>query len=139
MDSGIFSNLNWLHILVAAIAYFALGSIWYSLLFGKKWVLYQNINMNDPNGKKGLGGIMFTSFILMFITTLGLAIIVSRLHLDHASSGVRWGLLTGVCFSATTISVSYLYAKKPAGLHIIDGMYHIIGQIIAAVILTAWH
>src|SRR5438270_10450445 len=101
MDSGIFSNLNWLHILVAALAYFALGFIWYSLLFGKKWVSYQNINMNDPNGKKGMGAIMFASFILMFIATLGLAIIVSRLNLDHASSGVKCGLLTGVCFFVT--------------------------------------
>src|SRR5437868_15449742 len=111
MDSGIFSNLNWLHVLVAAIAYFALGFIWYSLLFGKKWVSYQNINMNDPNAKKGVGGIMFASFILMFIATVGVAIIVSRLHLDQAFSGVKWGLLTGVCFSATAISISYLYVK----------------------------
>jgi phosphoglycerol transferase MdoB-like AlkP superfamily enzyme len=95
--------------------------------------------MNDPNGKKGMGAIMLSSFILMFIVTVGLAIIVSRLQLDHASSGVKWGLLTGVCFSAAAISISYLYVKKPVGLHIIDGLYHIIGQVIAAVILTAWH
>ena len=139
MDSGFFSNINWLHVLVAAIGYFALGSIWYSALFGKKWVSYQNINMNDPNAKKGVAAIMFGSFILMLIATIGLAIIVSRLQLNHFSSGVKWGLLTGVCFSATAISISYLYVKKPAGLHIIDGLYHIIGQIIAAVILCSWH
>lgn len=139
MDMSIFSNLNWLHILVAAIAYFALGSIWYSALFGKRWIAYQQIDMNNPDGKKGMGAIMFGSFIWMFITTIGLAILIYRLQLNQAISGVKLGLLTGICFSAAAISVSYLYVKKPTGLHFIDCLYHIVGQIIAATILCMWH
>lgn len=139
MDTGTFSNINWLHVLVAAIAYFALGAIWYSFLFRNKWIAYQNIKMDETSSQKGVGGIMVASFILMLIATIGLAIIVDRLQLNHFSSGVKWGLLTGLCFSATAISITYLYIKKPAGLHVIDGLYHIIGQIIAAVILSCWH
>jgi hypothetical protein len=138
MDTSFLSNLNWLHILVAAIAYFALGAIWYSALFGKRWVAYQNINMNDPNAKKGTGAIMFGSFIWMFISSIGLAIIVNKLHLSTAMSGVKWGLLTGIAFSSAAISISYLYVKKPAGLHFIDCLYHVVGQIIAAIILCVW-
>jgi hypothetical protein len=139
MNTTIFSNLNWLHILVAAIAYFALGSIWYSALFGKRWVAYHKIDMNAPDAKKGVATIMFGSFVWMFITSVGLAIIVNRMNLTTAMSGVKWGLLTGICFSSAAISISYLYVKKPAGLHFIDCLYHIVGQIIAAVILSAWH
>lgn len=138
MDTTIFSNLNWLHILVAALAYFALGSIWYAPLFGKKWVAYQNIDMNAPDAKKGVALIMFGSFVWMLIAVTGLAIIVYRLNLTEVLSGVKWGLLTGICFSAAAISITYLYTKKPLGLHLIDGLYHVIGQIIAAVILCVW-
>ena len=138
MDTSFLSSLPWLHILVAAIAYFALGAIWYSALFGKTWVSYQKIDMNAPDAKKGTGAIMFGSFIWMFITTIGLAIIVNRLNLNNAMSGVKWGLLTGVCFSAAAISISYLYVKKPTGLHLIDYLYHVLGQIIACVILCVW-
>ena len=138
MDTSIFSNLNWLHVLVAAIAYFALGAVWYSALFGKKWVAYQNINMNDPNAKKGTGAIMTASFVWMLITTIGLAILIHRLGLTGGASGAKLGLLTGLCFSAAAISISYLYVKKPAALHCIDGLYHVLGQVIAAVILCVW-
>lgn len=138
MDTSIFSNLNWLHVLVAAIAYFALGSVWYSALFGKRWVAYQNINMNDPNAKKGVAAIMIGSFVWMFITSIGLAVLVSRLNLVGAMAGVKLGLLTGICFSSAAISISYLYVKKPTGLHFIDCLYHVIGQVIAAVILCVW-
>jgi hypothetical protein len=139
MDSSILSNLNWLHILVAAIAYFALGSIWYSGLFGQRWIGYHKIDINAADSKKGMAAIMTGSFVWMFVTTIGLAILISRLGITGgAMSGVKLGLLTGVCFSAAAISVSYLYVKKPMGLHFIDCCYHIVGQMIAGAILCAW-
>ena len=138
MDTSFLSDLNWLHVLVAALAYFALGAIWYSALFQKKWIAYQNINMNDPNLSKGTGVIMLMSFVWMLVATIALAIIINRLALDNWVSGLKWGLLTGICFSFMSISVTYLYVKKPLGLHLIDGMYHVTGQVIAAIILSAW-
>lgn len=138
MDTSFFSELNWLHILVASLAYFFLGAIWYSPLFGKQWIAYQKIDMNNPEAKKGAGSIMFFSFIIMFLTTAGLAILINRLGLYEAISGIKLGLLTGLLFSAAAISISYLYVKKPLGLHLIDGLYHVIGQIAAAVILCVW-
>lgn len=139
MNSTIFSNLNWLHIVVAAIAYFALGAIWYSFLFQKKWIEYQNINTNNPDGRQGVGAIMFLSFIWMFIVSVGLAILIEKIPtVWGVLSGVKLGLTTGICFSAAAISITYLYLKKPIGLHFIDGLYHVAGQIIAAVILCAW-
>lgn len=139
MNTANLSNLNWLHILVAAIAYFALGAIWYSFLFQKQWIRYQNIDMNNPEGRKGVGAIMFLSFIWMFLVTVGLAILINKTGITGgAMSGLKLGLTTGVLFSAAAISITYLYLKKPLGLHIIDGLYHTVGQIIAAIILCAW-
>lgn len=138
MDTSIFSNLDWLHILVAALAYFALGALWYSPLFGKQWIAYQNINMNDPEAKKGAATIMLFSFVWMIVSTIGLAVLIYKLQLSGVMSGIKLGLLTGVCFSFAAISVTYLYIKKPLGLHLIDGLYHVLGQVIAAVILCVW-
>jgi hypothetical protein len=138
MDTSFLSHLNWLHILVAAIAYFVLGAIWYSALFQKKWVAYHQVQMNAPDAKKGVAAIMIGSFIWMFIISFALAVLVYRLNLNNAMSGTKLGLFTGLCLSAAAISITYLYLKKPAGLHLIDGLYHIAGQIIAAIILCVW-
>lgn len=133
------SDLPWLQILVATIAYFAMGAIWYSFLFQKKWIKYQNIDMNNPDAKKGTGTIMAFSFVWFFIICVGLAILISKMGLTGgAMSGVKLGLTTGMFFSAAAISITYLYLQKPLGLHFIDGLYHVIGQIIAAVILCEW-
>ena len=137
MDTSVFSELNWLAVLVAALAYFALGAVWYSGLFGKRWVSYHNIVVN-ADATKGMAAIMTGSFVWMFIASLALGILVERLDLREVLSGVKLGLFTGVCFSFMAISVTYLYLKKPTGLHLIDGMYHVTGQVIAALILCLW-
>jgi hypothetical protein len=133
-----FANLNWLHMLVATVAYFILGAIWYSFLFQKQWIRLQNIDTSNPDAKKGAGMIMLVGFVWTFIMVTGIAVLASKIPLyGGALSGVKLGLTTGV-LSALAISMTYLYLKRAAGLHLIDGLYHVVGQIIAAIILVVW-
>lgn len=138
MNTDLFSLYNWPAVLVAAVAYFALGAFWYSGLFGRQWVAYHKINVEDPEMKKGVAGIMITSFILMLVAVVCIEMIVIRLHLSGAITGLRWGIMTGGGFAATAVSIGYLYTKKPLGLHLIDGLYHVCGHIVAAIILCVW-
>ena len=138
MNSAIFSDINWIATLVAAIAYFALGAPWYSFLFQKKWIEYTGVSMTDPNAKKGMGTIMFGSFIMMFICSVAIAILASRLQLSGWMSGLKLGLLTGIFFAFTSMAINMLYEKKAVGLYFINGGYQILGNIIAAVIICAW-
>lgn len=139
MDTAFFSHANWLAIAVAAVAYFAVGGLWYSVLFGKLWIKSTGIDMNRPDAKKGAGGIMFMTFILEFIICIALAMIASRMMLTGGViSGIKLGLLTGTCFCAITIFISYLYQMKPKTLSMIDGGYHIVGNVVASVIICIW-
>ena len=138
MDTSLISEINWLSVLIASIVYFGIGAIWYAPLFGKSWVKYHNIDINDPEAKKGVAGLMITSFLIMFIICFGLAVMIARMDLSSAMSGLKLGLLTGICFSAAAISTTYLYLKKPSALHMIDGLYHVVGQIAASIILCVW-
>jgi hypothetical protein len=139
MNNELFSHINWLAVLVAAVAYFMLGALWYSkALFANSWIKAANINMSDPNMRKGIAQIMVTSFILMFIASVGLAVIISRVGASGWMTGLKVGLLASICFSATGISISYLYEKKPMTLHMINCLYHVVGCSIAGIIIAVW-
>ena len=138
MNTDVLQQINWPAVLVAGLAYFFLGALWYSILFGKKWQSYNSALMSMPNAKKGSTGIMFFSFILMLICAFGLSLIVHRLDIGGWKVGLKLGLLTGICFAATAIHISYIYEKRPLGLHLINGSYNILGNIVAAIIVACW-
>ena len=138
MNTALFNEMNWLAVAVATIGYFFIGAIWYTALFGKKWVAYQKIDVNDPKMKEGSGVIMFMSFLLMAVAVTCIAMLVEKMQLTQAISGVKLGMLTGIGFAVTAVSISYLYTKKALGLHSIDGGYHLVGHVLAAIILCVW-
>jgi hypothetical protein len=140
MDTSFLGNLNWLAVFCGALAYFALGALWYSkVMFAGKWLSLTKIDPKDPAATTGMAMIMTTSFLFMFITSLGIAILQARLQLTGGwMSGIKLGLLTGLFFGTAAISISYLYEKRDAGLHLINGGYTVVGNILAAVIICSW-
>lgn len=120
---------------MAGVAYFSLGALWYSkLLFVKKWLALTKIDASDPNATKGIAAIMGASFITSFVTSIGIAILAA-FFLYQVVHGLKLGALIGICFGFTCISNSYLYEKRPLGLHFINGGYTLVGNLIAAIII----
>ena len=138
MGTEVFSNLNWLAVLVGGVAYFLLGAIWYSFIFKNAWVRLSGVNPNDPNMKQGVAGIMLTSLVLMIIASLGIALFINKIGIVSWMTGAKVGLVAGICFSFTAISISYLYEKRPLGLHLINGVYNILGCVLAGIIIAVW-
>ncbi len=139
MNTEIFSQINWLAVLVAALAYFLFGALWYSkALFGAKWAGLVGLDMNDPDKKKGMGKMMAGTLFLIIITCTALAVLVYRLDLLVISSALKLGLITGVCFASTAVSISFIYESRPTALYFIDCGYHLAGHLTASVILVLW-
>lgn len=138
MNTEVLQHINWLAVLAAGLAYFLLGALWYTVFFGKKWQSYNSAIVSSPDAKKGAATIMLVSFILMLISAFGLSLIVTRLYLSGWEVGLKLGILTGVCFAGTAVSISYLYEKRPLGLHLINIGYNLAGNIIAAMIVSCW-
>ena len=140
MNTEFIKNINWIAVVIGALSYFALGALWYSkILFAKQWLMFTKINPKDPDATKGMGLLMFMSFVWMFITAVGIAILKDRIgDISGWLGGVKLGTVTGVCFGVSAISISYLYEKRPAGLYWINGGYTLLGNIIAAVIICSW-
>jgi cytochrome bd-type quinol oxidase subunit 2 len=138
MDTTIFSHINWLAVLAGSIAYFILGAIWYTVLFGKAWVKYSGMDVNNPDMKKGTTQIMLSSLVLMIVCSIGLALFIHKIGTYHWMTGAKVGLIAGICFSVTGLSISYLYERKPLGLHLVNGVYCTVGCIIAGIIISVW-
>lgn len=135
------SNINFLAVAVAGIASFALGALWYSpVLFSKIW--QREVGLSEESMKNtNVGRIFGSSFVLMLIMSLGMAMIF-RDHTEETFtwlSGLKHGLFFGVVFAATSMGINYLYQRKSLTLWAIDSGYQVLFLGIAGAILGAWH
>jgi hypothetical protein len=140
MNTGFLSHMNWLAILVATVAYFMLGALWYSkALFGTKWAQLLKIDTTNPDLRKGMGGMMISTFVLILIVCFGLETLIVKVNFaQELSYGIKLGLLTGLAFATTAVSINYVYERKPTNLYLITNGYHVVGHVIAATILVLW-
>lgn len=140
MNTELFMNINWWAVLVATVAYFMLGALWYSKgLFGSKWIKLVNIDVSNPDLKKGMGTMMLSTVALVSIVCIGLALLIRMIGFDdNYLYGIKLGLLTGLTFATTAVSINYVYERKPANLYLINNGYHVVGHVLAATILVLW-
>ena len=139
----IIQHLNWLAVAVSAIAYFILGAIWFNpKVFGTAWMKGHGIAAPTEEDKKRMPMIMISTFILCFIgaITLGYFVEVFRFYQVNWRwySGLKVGLVGGLGFTGVGIAMNYMYTKKSIKLIIIDSSYHIVGMMIAGVIMSVW-
>jgi hypothetical protein len=135
-----FSEINFLAVFVAALASFALGSIWYSpLMFGKTW--QKAVGLSDNDIKDSNMSLTFGfSFVLIYIAGLGIAMFQQG-HDNTESTllgGLSHGLFIGLFFVATSYGVNMLYQRKSFKLWAIDAGYQITLFGIMGVIIGVW-
>lgn len=133
-------KLNWFPILVAAAAYWLLGALWYSAIFGGIWskgLEQQGIKLAKPTK-----GEMATKFIGTFVANLVVVIavawLVDAVHLVRLVGAVKLGLLLGVGISGMALATAYSWENKPLSNLLVDASYHTLGPIVAAAIVLSW-
>lgn len=133
----ILSHLNYIAVAVSAVAYFALGAIYFNpKVMGKKWMEGHKLGQPTEEDKKNMGKIMGLTFVLCFFACIGIGCIVQIIMPTSMVVAIKIGLLAGL-FASLSLAMSYIYTKKSFQLIVIDSGYHFIGLVIASVIQTA--
>jgi hypothetical protein len=134
--SSAFAQINWLSVIVSALAAFAVGSLWYSpVLFGKTWQVLAKLSDEDiKNSNMVL--IFGTTFFLNLLAALVLDMFIGR---DATLVfGLMAGLMVSVFWIGSSFAITYLYTRKPLKLFMIDAGYYVTFYGIMGVILGAW-
>ena len=119
--------MNWLAVVVATLAFFAVGAIWYTVLFGKVWLREVGIPEEQLKSGANMPLIFGTCFALEFIVCLTVGHMFDFLEpSDRAKMMIAVGLALGVM--APAIGINYLYQRKSLKLFLIDAGHFIVGM-----------
>jgi hypothetical protein len=131
-----FGDLNWLAIVVAAVAWFAFSAIWYSVPpLSNAWQKAARVDATDGPSMVTL---LIPTFIGYLVTTVVIALIARAIGATEVVDGITLGIVLGVGFGVVGALVNQLYERKGASYWTINGVNAIIAYMIVAVIVTVW-
>lgn len=134
--------MNYVSVLVAAVASFLLGWLWHGPLFGKKWIKLEGFDMPaaiTPEVKKQMMKSMSLGFIAQFIFAWGLAYILgaSGIVFDLAGA-LAMALIIWLAFVVTTLAGGWLWERKSGKLFAFNTIYPLLSIVIMTLILALW-
>ena len=122
-------HLNYIHVLVVAVAGFMLGWLWYSLLFGKVWMAEMKITpetMKEDQAKSGMAGYFIKGFVFTLLSTFGLAALIAAHGSPNWKHGVAFGAFIGLFGSVMRILNGSVWEKKSCKLQLINAGHEVV-------------
>ena len=134
-----FAGINYLAILIAAVASWLAGAVWYMAL-SKPWLAAIGITPEQIHERrKGPGA--FLPFVYAFLASAVIAWVLAGLvaHLGPVTlrSGVISGLFCWGGFVITTMLVNNSFAMRSPRLLLIDGGYWLVVLVLSGAIIGA--
>lgn len=129
-----------LPVLLAALAAFLIGALWYSpLLFANAWVRAQGFTPERLAAMQATAWRAYVgSGVAFLVMGSVLRLFLAHSRADSAGDGAAWAFHAWLGFALPIGVMSYLYTDKPLALLLIDTGYQLVYLTVMGAILGAW-
>ena len=135
---SLLTGINWLAIIVAGIAAWVVGAVWYSPpVFGKRWMTLLGIKA-EGGMPEGAGKALAGGFVLAIVTAFFLVIVVRALAATTFLEGAIVGLLVWLGFVVTHGISNVMFERRPPALFAITQAELAISFLVMGIILAVW-
>ena len=123
---------NILGILVASIAFFMLGWLWYGIVFQEMWMKLAGITQTEPDPM-----VMVWGFVITVIQVLGIAYVIKHAGASTLATCVKIGAILATLISLPVLAYGAVYGVHyPTKLMGLDYGHSLIGYCIVGGILS---
>lgn len=139
-------HVNWFAVVVASLAHFMVGFVWYSFLFMKPWMKemgYDKMSKKERDkGKKQMPRSMAINFAALLVTAYVLSHVIQFSSAFYKVSGITAGLQSGfwiwLGFLATTALNGVAWEGRSWKLYAINVSAQLVGLLLMGSILAVW-
>ena len=147
-------GLNVVAVLVAAVAFYAVGMVVYGFVFMETWGQEQLINHGtDPAAAHALTGTALfdalgkipgtmdmgmaygLGFVVSLVTTIGIATVQKMARPASLIAALGVAFVLWVCFAATGLSYNVLYSTESKTIFMIDLLHLLTAFLLSSVVL----
>lgn len=135
------ANVNIFAVIVAAVATFILGVVWYSpMLFANQWMHAHGYTPEklEEMKKKGVTRAYAVSLVCYLVMAYVLALLASYTQATSFAQGLWLGFLAWLGFAATIGLTSNMFSDKPIAVWVLDAGYQLAYLLLMGVIVAVW-
>jgi hypothetical protein len=130
-------HVNYLAVLVAAIASYVIASVWYGVVFRKVWTDLTKITEMKLTAK---------NIVIVFIGTLMMSYVLDHsvafgnayVHSSGLAGGLQGGFFNWLGFIAPLTLTGVVYEKRPWKLWALDNGFWLVSLLVMGAILSSW-
>lgn len=136
--------INYLAVVVAAIANMVIGFVWYGPLFGKTWMKLSGITPEKIESAKasGLGKTYLLasvgSLVMSFVLAHALVFAAAYFEMSGISAGLMSGFWNWLGFIAPVTLGTVLWEGKSWALWLLMNGYYLVTLLVMGTILSVW-
>ena len=133
------AHLHWLGVVIATVAYFAFGSMWYMALFSKVWAREAGIKMDQKPTQREMTMMMLKSLLGNFVQVVAVALLLSYAQAGGTDvlRAMKIGAVAGFGIFGGATWLNNTWLMRSTTLWMIDTGHTVLGCAISAAILAA--
>jgi Protein of unknown function (DUF1761) len=128
---------NYVAVVVAAVAYWLLGALWFGVLFGKQWMALENMSEAQARSMNPVLPYMI-SMLLNLLIAYSVAQVCAWRNANTSGRGASVGVLLWIGIVGPITFTTYMYEMRPKTLFAINEFYPLAGLVLMGAILGAW-
>ena len=130
-------DLSWFAVAVATLAYYVLGALWFTPLFGRAWD--ESIGRTRSKGDRFPASSYLVPLVSSLMVTVTMAALLSAAPPATRADALGLGLVVGlgVAVAVSVTNALTPHTPHPFRLGFITGGYHLVGIVLATWVLAA--
>jgi len=128
-------KINYIAVVVAAVAHFVLGAIWFTV-FQKQWLAAIGKTVDQLTGNEALGYVV--AFACNLIMAWMLAWLITQTGRTSLAGGLAMAALLWLGFTGTTMATAFVFEGRTIEAFTVIAGYPLAGLLIMGAILGLW-
>jgi Protein of unknown function (DUF1761) len=131
-------RVNWVAIIVAAIADWLLGAVWFTV-FATQW--RAGIRMPADQMQATMAHPNFWPFLVALISSFVMAYVIARVVAGSVTHTLFRGIIAGILIglaAAAAMVTEMVFEIRPGSFILLAAGYPLVGSILMGIILGAW-
>ena len=133
-------DVNYVAVIVSAIVFMIVGTIWYGPLFAKPWskLVYGSPEAIAEARKRPMALSMVGVFVAALVTSFVIAVVLKSLLITTLSAALVAGFVLWFGFVATTMSHRVFFERSSTSLYFINAFQSLVAILLGSLVIVLW-